>query len=141
MPSDISAATAATLAPLFDEYRAHYGETPFPARTTAWLETHLAAGRLTAYTAGTEGFITVTVQPASLRLSTAWVIRDLYVRPGHRRRGTARSLLTHVITEARAAGALRVSLQTETDNAGALALYESLGFYRVTGLELLNLSL
>ncbi|SNY57068.1 GNAT family N-acetyltransferase [Paractinoplanes atraurantiacus] len=141
MPSDIVRPTAAHLAPLFDEYRAHYGEAPFPARTTAWLEEHLTSGRLTAYAAGDSGFITVAIQPASLRLATAWMIRDLYVRPAGRRRGTARALLRHVIVEARTAGALRVSLQTETDNAGALALYGSLGFRPVTGLELLNLTL
>ncbi|XVV11068.1 GNAT family N-acetyltransferase [Actinoplanes sp. CA-131856] len=141
MPSDITRPTATELTPLFDEYRSHYGEPAFPARTTAWLEEHLSSGRLTAYLAGTAGFITVTVQPASLRLSTAWMIRDLYVRPTHRRQGTARSLLTHVITEARSAGALRLSLQTETDNTTALSLYRSLGFRPVTGLDLLNLSL
>ncbi|MFG1991782.1 GNAT family N-acetyltransferase [Actinoplanes sp. NPDC048988] len=83
----------------------------------------------------------MTVQPASLRLATAWMIRNLYLRPAHRRRGTARALLRHVIGEARAAGALSVSLQTETEYAGALSLYASLGFRPVTGLELLNLTL
>jgi GNAT superfamily N-acetyltransferase len=140
MSSEIVTATAAQLTPLFDEYRAHYGETPFPARTTAWLDDQLTAGRLTAFLDDPRGFITVTIQPASLRLSTAWMIRDLYVDPAYRRRGVARALLTHVITAARSAGALRVSLQTETDNAAALALYASLGFERVTGLELLSRS-
>ncbi|MEV4347852.1 GNAT family N-acetyltransferase [Actinoplanes sp. NPDC049596] len=141
MPSEITRPSAAALTPLFDEYRAHYGEPPFPARTTAWLEEHLTTGRLLAYATLPAGFITVAVQPASLRLSTAWLIRDLYVRPAHRRQGAARLLLAHVITEARTAGALRLSLQTETDNAAALTLYTSLGFHRVTGLELLNLPL
>ncbi|MFF5085316.1 GNAT family N-acetyltransferase [Actinoplanes sp. NPDC000266] len=140
MPSDITRPTAAELTPLFDEYRSHYGEAPFPARTTAWLEEQLTSGRLLAYALDTAGFITVTIQPASLRLSTAWMIRDLYVRPTHRRQGTARALLTHVITEARSAGALRLSLQTETANAPALSLYTSLGFHQVTGLALLNLT-
>ncbi|XVU23712.1 GNAT family N-acetyltransferase [Actinoplanes sp. CA-054009] len=141
MPSEIVRPTAAELTPLFDEYRAHYGEPPFPARTTAWLEEQLTSGRLRAYAAGSAGFITVTIQPASLRLATAWMIRDLYVRPAGRRRGTARALLSHVIAEARTAGALRVSLQTETGNEAALALYGSIGFRPVDGLELLNLPL
>jgi ribosomal protein S18 acetylase RimI-like enzyme len=50
-------------------------------------------------------------------------------------------LLQYVVTNAREAGALRVSLQTETDNAPALALYAAAGFHAVDGLELLNLAL
>ena len=72
-------------------------------------------------------------------LGTVWSIRDLYVAPRHRRAGVAKALLERVLRDARAAGALRVSLQTETDNAAALKLYTDIGFQRVTGLELLNL--
>jgi ribosomal protein S18 acetylase RimI-like enzyme len=46
-----------------------------------------------------------------------------------------------VIAEARAAGALRVSLQTEPGNAVAQSLYASLGFRRVPDLDLLSLPL
>ncbi|AXO37897.1 hypothetical protein MicB006_5639 [Micromonospora sp. B006] len=74
-------------------------------------------------------------------LGTSWSIRDLYVAPLHRRSGTANALLQHVIRDARAAGAHRVSLQTETDNIPALTLYTDIGFQPVTGLELLNLTL
>lgn len=87
------------------------------------------------------GFITATVVPASQMLGTAWSIRDLYVAPQHRRGGIARVLLRHVIDDARAAGAYRVSLQTEADNAPALRLYTAAGFQPVGGLELLSLTL
>jgi ribosomal protein S18 acetylase RimI-like enzyme len=87
------------------------------------------------------GFVTTTVMPASLKLGIAWSIRDLYVTPRHRRAGIARRLLQHVVAKAHAAGALRLSLQTETDNAPALALYAAAGFQPVDGLELLNLAL
>ncbi|WBB70965.1 GNAT family N-acetyltransferase [Micromonospora sp. WMMD812] len=78
--------------------------------------------------------------PASLMLGTSWSIRELYVAPHHRRGGIANALLQHVIHNARAAGAHRVSLQTETDNIPALTLYTDIGFRPVTGLELLNLT-
>ncbi|MFI2714281.1 GNAT family N-acetyltransferase [Micromonospora sp. NPDC018662] len=68
-------------------------------------------------------------------------MRDLYVAPHHRRSGIANALLQHIIHHARAAGARRVSLQTETDNVPALTLYTDAGFQPVTGLELLNLNL
>jgi ribosomal protein S18 acetylase RimI-like enzyme len=74
-------------------------------------------------------------------LGIAWSIRDLYVDPRRRRTGIARQLLQHVVTNAREAGALRLSLQTETDNASAQALYAAFGFQPVDGLELLNLAL
>ncbi len=87
------------------------------------------------------GFITTTVMPASLMLGTAWSIRDLYVVPQRRRGGIARALLQHVVEHARAAGAYRVSLQTEADNTPALRLYTAVGFQPVGGLELLSLTL
>ena len=81
------------------------------------------------------------VMPASLMLGVAWSIRDLYVTARLRRAGVARQLLQHVVASAREAGALRLSLQTETDNTPARALYVAVGFQPVDGLELLNLAL
>ncbi len=134
------------LVDLFDEYRVHYGETSDPGRTATWLSDQLESGRLRACTAaldghGAVGFITSAVLPASLRLATFWLVRDLFVRPVHRGAGAARALLDHVITEARAAGALRLSLQTELDNVPALALYSAAGFRPVDGLNNLSLPL
>jgi GNAT superfamily N-acetyltransferase len=74
-------------------------------------------------------------------LGTAWLIRDLYVAPQHRRGGVAHALLQHVVGNARAAGANRVSVQTEADNGPALRLYTAAGFQPVSGLDMLNLSL
>jgi ribosomal protein S18 acetylase RimI-like enzyme len=133
------------VAALFDEYRAHYGRRPSPEATRDWLHDQLTQHtvRIGAATRADQvcGFITTTVMPASLMLGTAWSIRDLYIAPQHRRRGIARTLLQHVIDEARVAGAYRLSLQTEIDNTPALTLYAAAGFQPVTGLELLNLTL
>jgi ribosomal protein S18 acetylase RimI-like enzyme len=134
------------VAALFDEYRSHYGHPPSPAATRAWLLDQLDQGRMAAAAAVHDtdrclGFITTTVLPASLMLGTAWSIRDLYVAPRHRRGGLAGRLLQHAVDDARAAGALRVSLHTEPDNGAALALYSTAGFRPVTGLKLLNLDL
>jgi ribosomal protein S18 acetylase RimI-like enzyme len=85
--------------------------------------------------------MTPSVIPASLMLGTAWSIRDLYVLPQQRRGGIAHALLTHVVDDARAAGANRVSVQNEADNGPALRLYTAAGFQPVSGLELLNISL
>ncbi|MGW4291624.1 GNAT family N-acetyltransferase [Micromonospora chersina] len=132
------------VAALFDDYRAHYGQPSTPEITRSWLHDQLAQHRISAAAATRAdhvcGFITVTIMPASLMLGTSWSIRDLYVAPHHRRSGIANALLQHVIHSARAAGARRVSLQTETDNIPALTLYTDIGFQPVTGLELLNLT-
>ncbi|GIE28467.1 hypothetical protein Ait01nite_015120 [Actinoplanes italicus] len=131
------------VAALFDDYRVHYGRPASPEATRSWLYAQLVQHRLSASALVREGrvcgFITFAVLPASLMLGAVWSIRDLYVAPPHRRAGVAKALLVHVVHDARAAGALRVSLQTETGNAAALELYTSMGFQRVTGLELLNL--
>ncbi|MGC3862411.1 GNAT family N-acetyltransferase [Micromonospora chersina] len=132
------------VAALFDDYRAHYGQPSVPEITRSWLHDQLAQHRISAAAATRAdhvcGFITVTIMPASLMLGTSWSIRDLYVAPHHRRSGIANALIQHVIHSARAAGARRVSLQTETDNIPALTLYTDIGFQPVTGLELLNLT-
>ncbi|WP_187398893.1 N-acetyltransferase [Micromonospora sp. WP24] len=133
------------VAALFDAYRVHYGQRSSPESTGSWIRDQLAQHRLAAAAAirvdQVCGFITVAIMPASLMLGTAWSIRDLYVAPHHRRTGIANALLRHIIHSARVAGALRVSLQTETDNISALELYTAIGFKPVAGLELLNLTL
>jgi ribosomal protein S18 acetylase RimI-like enzyme len=133
------------VAALFDDYRAHYGRPPSPHSTRVWLHDQIARHRITVVAAIRAdhvcGFLTAVVMPASLMLGTAWSIRDLYVAPEHRRGGIAGTLLRHVIEDARAAGAQRVSLQTEAGNIPALTLYTGVGFDAVTGLTLLNLDL
>lgn len=145
VPVDCAHPAFDQVAALFDDYRAHYGRPSSPEITSSWLHDQLEQHRIVAAAAIRAdqvcGFITVTIMPASLMLGTAWSIRDLYVAPHHRRSGIANALLQHVIHNARAAGALRVSLHTETDNIPALKLYNDIGFQPVTGLELLNLTL
>jgi GNAT superfamily N-acetyltransferase len=131
------------VAGLFDDYRVHQGEPPAPHLVCDWLAEQVAHHRFSVAAAidGDRvcGIVTTAVMPASLMLGTFWWVRDLYVAPGFRRRGVARALLQHVIDEAGAAGALRVSLQTEAGNGPALTLYAAAGFRPVTGLELLSL--
>ncbi|SDT70509.1 GNAT family N-acetyltransferase [Actinoplanes derwentensis] len=132
-------------AALFDEYRVHYGQPSNQEATARWLSARLGEGTLNLIAALHDdhpvGLVTTVRLPASLRLGTICSIRDLYVAPSHRRNGTARALLDHVITKARSSGDLRVSLQTEPDNTSAQALYAALGFHQVHGLDLLNLTL
>jgi ribosomal protein S18 acetylase RimI-like enzyme len=57
----------------------------------------------------------------------AW-IEDLYVREDARRAGVGDALMTLAAERARTRGARRIELDTNEDNAAALALYERHGF-------------
>ncbi|WP_253859927.1 GNAT family N-acetyltransferase [Prauserella alba] len=56
------------------------------------------------------------------------LVARLTVRPGHRRQGLARALMAAIGTWGGRHGASRCVLQVAADNAGALALYNRLGF-------------
>lgn len=57
-------------------------------------------------------------------------VKSMRTAPGQQRRGVARALLAHLLAEARASGATRVSLETGTapDYDAANRLYEAAGF-------------
>ncbi|GAA3385935.1 GNAT family N-acetyltransferase [Cryptosporangium minutisporangium] len=64
-----------------------------------------------------------------LALDEGWVgITAVEVDPAHRRRGLATHLLAGAVEYAAEHGAEGVYLQVDSDNAGALAMYEKLGF-------------
>ena len=135
---------------LFNQYRHHYGQ-PSDAdeRTLGWLIEMVRSNMLTVYTASVDsavdappvGLATVHSIPASLLMGRSWQLRDLYVLPGLRRHGAGAALVSAVREAALAAGALRLSLVTEPDNAAALSLYRTLGFRPVEGLAPLSLDL
>ncbi|HEX4698537.1 MAG TPA: GNAT family N-acetyltransferase [Actinomycetes bacterium] len=130
---------------LFADYRAHYGAgEPEPGASDRWLRTHEATGRVRCYLARAPepvAMAVVVVSPASLRLGVFWQLRDLWVARDARRRGVGRAVVTSVATDARADGALRLALQTESSNAAAQALYHRLGFEDVTGYVQMMLTL
>jgi ribosomal-protein-alanine N-acetyltransferase len=59
-------------------------------------------------------------------------VMNVAVAPGERRRGLARRLLAIVFRRAARAGARRALLELRVSNRAALALYESLGFRRLS---------
>ncbi|WP_134768597.1 GNAT family N-acetyltransferase [Nocardioides sp. 1609] len=144
--------TPETLAPasvLFDRYRRHHGESDGGERTLGWLTEMVHSRMLTVYTASSAsqderpplGLATSHAMPASLVMGRFWQLRDLYVLPEFRRRGTAAALVSAVREDAVAAGATRLSLVTGLDNRPALDLYRRLGFEPVAGLASLSLDL
>jgi ribosomal-protein-alanine N-acetyltransferase len=56
-------------------------------------------------------------------------INNVALRPQCRQQGIGTALLCHVLTEAKALGARRATLEVRASNDGARRLYERLGFY------------
>lgn len=144
-PVDPVSAAVAELAELFELYRIHYGQSPAPAATRAWVGDMARSGELEFYGAyhgpRMVGFAAVHEVPASLGLSHFWQLRDLFADPAMRRQGIARRLVDTIRQAATDAGVLRLSLQTEPDNAAALALYRQCGFKVNGNLTTLSLNL
>jgi GNAT superfamily N-acetyltransferase len=87
------------------------------------------------------GLATTVAVPASLQLGRYWQLRVLYVIQSARRCGAGRALLEAVRQTATAAGATRLSVQTEPASTAALQLYRTSGFTPVHGIEALILPL
>lgn len=140
-----AAAELADVAALFDQYRRHYGQPVTAGQALPWLIRHTSSGALTVFVAhiGEElaGIATTMAVAASLRLGCAWQLRDLYVLPEARHGGTGRALVSAVSAAAAAAGAIRLSVQTEPDNGPALRLYAASGFAPEEDLRVLTLDL
>jgi GNAT superfamily N-acetyltransferase len=135
----------AGVAVVFDQYRRHYGQPVVAGQMLAWLTEQTSHGRLAIFVAHAgedlAGLATTVVFPASLRLGCSWQLRDLYVVPGARRRGVARALVGAIRQAATAAGAIRLSVQTEPGNIAALQLYRTSGFVPAGDIQILALPL
>ena len=57
-------------------------------------------------------------------------VKRMYTRPAARGRGVGKALLARLESEARAAGYTILRLETGTEQAAAIALYEGCGFRR-----------
>jgi ribosomal protein S18 acetylase RimI-like enzyme len=60
--------------------------------------------------------------------SWRWVMANVAVEPGMRRRGIASEMVSAAIEASRRSGAQQIILQDDSDNAGAQALYRKFGF-------------
>jgi ribosomal protein S18 acetylase RimI-like enzyme len=116
-------------------YRANLAEVAHRAERGDLLVAE-AAGRL----AGTVSYYPPAGSPAEAAASEWWwwpydygYFRALAVDPGLRGRGIGRALVDACIARARAGGARGIALNTAPVMAGAVALYERLGFVRVRG--------
>ena len=126
-PADLDA-----LAQLFDAYRQFYEQPSDLPRARQWLRERLRFGEsmvLVAKRGGIAvGFTQLYPMFSSVRTARTWILNDLFVDAGARRKGVARALLDAAAAFAREDGAMGISLETSQDNAAARPLYRAAGW-------------
>ena len=132
-PLDLDAAAA-----LLHDFNTEFGE---PAPPVPEL-----AGRLAELLEGADTVILLAGDPpvgvAVMRLRHAlWSVgleaylAELYVAPGHRRRGAGRALVQAAVNLARKRGARYMSIEVDEPDSAARRLYESFGFSNRHGVD------
>ncbi|CAA9340687.1 MAG: Acetyltransferase, GNAT family [uncultured Cytophagales bacterium] len=125
------------LVPLFDAYRVFYGQPSEPGRCRSFLAERLANRESVVYLAADGetheplGFVQLYPLFSSVSVQRLWIVNDLFVQPGARKRGVAAGLLERCRNLARETGAKGLQLETATDNHAAQRLYEQTGFTRI----------
>ena len=119
---------------LFAEYRVFYGQPFEPVACSKFLEERLDKEESVIFVALDKddyaGFTQLYPSFSSVGMKKIWILNDLFVAAGHRRKGIAKALINHVIGYSKTSGKKKVVLSTAYDNLNAQKLYEKLGFIR-----------
>lgn len=122
------------ITPLFDAYRQFYGQQSDGEGARRFLKERLERGEsvvLVALLDGTAaGFTQLYPSFSSVSMARIFILNDLFVAAGGRRRGVGAALLHAAAEYGRNAGAIRLELSTALDNATAQSVYEANGWKR-----------
>jgi len=123
------------VAPLFDAYLEFYEQTPDLALARTFLRERLEQDQSVIFLAlrsdgSAVGFTQLYPSFSSARAQRIFILNDLFVDPGVRRRGVGQRLLDAAADFGRSAGAIRLTLSTAHANTAAQALYEAHGWRR-----------
>lgn len=131
------------VAPLFDLYRQFYGKAADPEGSRSFIRDRLRHFESTIFLAmdgeAPCGFIQLYPSFSSVSAARIFILNDLFVHPGHRKKGVGKALLEKARNFGNAHGAVRLALSTAVDNRTAQSLYASLGWKQNT--EFLNYEL
>lgn len=121
------------LAPLFDSYRIFYHQESNMPAARQFLEHLIKTGDATILIAIDEdgtgvGFTTLYPTYSSVGMAPIVTLNDLYVHPDHRQKGVGEQLILQATDWASNQGAIRLELETETDNHFAQNLYKKMGW-------------
>jgi GNAT superfamily N-acetyltransferase len=132
----VSAQQIDLVAPLFDAYRQFYGQPPDLEAGRRFLAERLGRGEsvIFAVVVGGRALGFTQLYPcfSSVSMRPIWVLNDLFVAEGARRRGVGTTLLRAARDLAVKTGAVRLVLSTAVMNAEAQVLYERDGWRRDT---------
>ncbi len=129
-----SEADIRSAAELFDGYRQFYGQLADYLLAEAFLRDRFANNDSALFLAFESqsgkglGFVQLYPSLSSVAARRIWILNDLFVAPGVRRRGVGRALLQAARDFAASTGAMRLVLSTAATNREARALYESCGY-------------
>ena len=120
------------IAPLFDAYRRFYAQPGNLQRARDFLHERVQHGESTILIAELDGRVAGFTQLypmfSSVRTARIWVLNDLFVDEGARRKGVANALLDGAAQFAKEQDAAGLMLETSRDNAPARALYRAAGW-------------
>lgn len=110
-------------------WRAVPGDAAFLVASVAQVRRRLPAPGLPVTVDGNQAVVDTGIAFGRSGMDGDWVgVHDLAVDNAHRRQGLARRVMASLLDAAAERGATTAWLHVETDNAPALALYDSLGF-------------
>lgn len=120
---------------LFDAYRQFYDQPADEEAARTYIRDRLKNAESTILIAeNTEGsalgFCQLYFSFCSVAMGRLCVLYDLFVIPTSRRVGVAHALISAAEEFAAARGAIRITLQTESNNHKAQSVYESLDWKR-----------
>lgn len=122
------------LAPLVDAYRRFYGQAADLDGARDFMQARLASGDAEILLAidaeRVVGFVQIFPVPSTNDLAPRWILNDLFVEPGARRRGAGTALLEAARELAASRSVPKLMLRTQVDNVAAQSRYEALGWQR-----------
>ena len=125
------------VAPLFDQYRQFYRQSPDLAAAREYIAQRLQNKDAVIFLALRElgsaeglGFVQLYPSLASIPMRPIWILYDLFVAPPARKLGVGRALMDRATEHAKETGADSLILETAMDNHTAQRLYEKLGYKR-----------
>jgi ribosomal protein S18 acetylase RimI-like enzyme len=130
-PDDLDA-----VAVMFDGYRQFYKRPADVAAARSFLADRMARDESVIFLAHAQGtpvgFTQLYPTFSSVSMGRVFVLNDLFVAQSARRMGVGAALLDAAVGHAKAQRAVRLSLNTDVQNASAQALYEAKGWQRQT---------
>ena len=124
------------VAPLFDQYRQFYKQTPDLAGARRFLRERLEKNESVIFLALERGkglgFTQLYPTFSSTTLRRMWILNDLFTCPDRRKTGVGTALMERARQFGIEQGAVELMLETAKDNFPGQRLYEKLGWKRDT---------